>query len=534
MKDKWHYVALFAAYSCSWWLLLLNYNGLYWDGIGVWERSPQEFIELYVMQGNPLFAVYHVLVTNMGNGIFPYRFFSFINTFISGACFYYLIKNSRFVNRNSAFLIALLALIFPVFQARVTISVSIYPMFVALFFVATVLMVIAQKKTSIILRFVSLALFFVSFTLNSLIFFYGIALLYMAYLDRALWRVQGIKNLSHKVSKWAFTKADYILLPIIFGIIKLLFFMPHGDFKTYNKVDLTGIVKAIPFSFYNLFPSFFEPIDYAFSFISSFVIIAAFGIGYGLQRYTSIQSRSLPPIKHVILLSVGLLLFVTGVYAYNAVWKTPNLYDWASRHQVLVPYGASILLFALLTMIITILKLKQYQFYLFGLVITVFIWSNNISMAEYLRDHMKQRAFIQHIQTLEDLKLGKHAAFFIEDNTKDINAMRRIYRTYDYSKMINTLAFGGKVGEPGILFSDNSYTPKDYLHQIEKHLNNPNNKSKPAVIGIIKIYPGSREIPTSIFDLFRLKMLELFRGQKYAQEIKDMIRVRYTPLTPPF
>ena len=41
---------------------------------------------------------------------------------------------------------------------------------------------------------------------------------------------------------------------------------------------------------------------------------------------------------------LGLVLFC-GVFAYNAVGQQPRLNDWSHRHQLLVPLGASFILF---------------------------------------------------------------------------------------------------------------------------------------------------------------------------------------------
>lgn len=55
--------------------------------------------------------------------------------------------------------------------------------------------------------------------------------------------------------------------------------------------------------------------------------------------------------RNVVLILVGIAAFGLAVLPYLVVGKMPALGDWDSRHQILVPLGASLMLVGLVTLL---------------------------------------------------------------------------------------------------------------------------------------------------------------------------------------
>src|SRR5690606_9679610 len=109
-------------------------------------------------------------------------------------------------------------------------------------------------------RVMVLIIFFFSFFVNSLLVFYAVVLMYMFY------KIYDIKlNFIQNSILFVKTKIDFIILPILFFIVKSIWFVSSGAHgPDYNKISIFAMLN--PFSYLKSFSySFVEPIAISFA-----------------------------------------------------------------------------------------------------------------------------------------------------------------------------------------------------------------------------------------------------------------------------
>jgi hypothetical protein len=139
--------------------------------------------------------------------------------------------------------------------------------------------------------------------------------------------------------------------------------------------------------------------------------------------------------------AAGLLLLVLALLPYLFVGKMPGLADFSSRHQLLVPFGAAMILGGLLRLGAgpsarrTLGMLAAAAMLLGGF--TVATIDNNLS---YLRERYKQIAMMEAMRVTPEFRSATTFTFI--DRTPDLNANRRTsIRDYEYAGMM-AQAFG--------------------------------------------------------------------------------------------
>ena len=105
LKIHKHYWIITAIYFIAWLPLLINYDGVYWDG---WVLTNQEngvLIDLYDRLGR-LFAIYiHTFLQSIGNGIFPYRLLTFFSYLSISLSVYHLARPKYKLDSNLIYVI---------------------------------------------------------------------------------------------------------------------------------------------------------------------------------------------------------------------------------------------------------------------------------------------------------------------------------------------------------------------------------------------------------------------------------------------
>jgi hypothetical protein len=135
--------------------------------------------------------------------------------------------------------------------------------------------------------------------------------------------------------------------------------------------------------------------------------------------------------------STGIYLFITGFYffsaaafPYIAVGLKPsfNTGEYASRHQILLVIGASLLLYSL---IIILTKIKLAQTIIVSLMVSIFIISTIKQQTKYITSWLKQEAIECNFRDIPEI--SKFNYFCIIDNTVFYNETPLFYNMYVYT-----------------------------------------------------------------------------------------------------
>lgn len=401
-------VKLFIIYLLSYFLLLLNTNALYWDD---WVLYHQSFVELQSMfrqlTGNiPFLEYFYYYMGLLGNGVLSFRIAVFICYFLSGLFLYLILLDIKYFSKKSAFYISLIFLILPVNSAKVALSVAPYGFFNCMFFFAFWLLTLYHNHFhNLFLRVSILICFFISFYVSSHLVFYAIPLMYLLY---KITISNNNKNVFFNIKSLCYKYPDFLCIPILFWFIKNRYFAPYGLYKNYNHVNL-GYVKTnfISNLYITIKSAFFEPLVQSFKVSGRFFLL--FVLMYLVIALILRDREKTPKDTHQVqtkklfvmgfLGGVGLFL---AIFPYNVVGKIPGLYNFESRHMLLIPLGMALIIYAL------ILFLEKENNRISGLVLVAVVSSftlkNNYDQFEYIKDWFYQVSIEEQYKSSEVIK----------------------------------------------------------------------------------------------------------------------------------
>jgi len=429
------YILFFTFYFLAFGITLVN-AGLFWDEWVFYKARPEIILSATKEMGALWFGYFHIFLDSF-NSIFLYRLVIFSTFFISGLFLNSILKTIKQMDNVSRFFVVAFFMLFPVNFARISIATSHYALSYSIFFFAWFVLSKYFLKKRIFFRLLSLSLFFISFSLNSLLVFYGVVIMYIIYVERSALAGEG------GLLKRVFSYLDFLSLPISFWIMKVLFFKPYGLYSGYNHVSLKACVRTLlfPADFCRVFyTSFIQPLNYVFPVTISTILLAGFTFLLLMKSsmFREINNKIIAYSFRFFLL--GILFFILASFPYLVVGSLPKSSDWASRNQILIPLGASLILYYGLQMILNKLKANPAaRILLFSLIIVIFISLNSSAYLNYQKDWFKQLSLIENFKSSEILK--SNTTFIFADNTLDLNAGNRDYRFYEYTGMMEK-AFG--------------------------------------------------------------------------------------------
>ncbi len=274
----------------------------------------------------------HVSLLSFGPWI--YRYLTFILMFLAGVFLNLIIKNYKEISDEYRFFIVILFLCLPFYWARVAIIDFPYTLCYFLFFAAWALL---DK-----IKFFSLLLFFVSFITMSLLVFSIIPFLEFYYRSNR-------SNINSKTFlKYIIKNIAFTILPFIFFTIKLLFFKSYGNYEVYNENYSILSLARVPF--YMLLDLInFQPNLIIFCFISILLLSL-----FGFASYIKIKFANI----YKVIVLIGFICFLSGCFPYAILGHPPTFSEWTSRHQLLMPFGIS-LIFGSLVLITKVSELLK-------------------------------------------------------------------------------------------------------------------------------------------------------------------------------
>jgi len=512
LKNNREYFILFGIYFISNIFLLLNINGIYWDD---WTLIGQNYTDIYTQfkeaSGIGLIADIYYFLLNIGNGIWVYRILIFVLYFITGILLSKVLKSIELINTKDNFYITLIFLVTPLYNARVALIDFPYTLFIFIFFIGFYVLSKNIKLNNLFIRILILTIFFISFLVNSFLVFYGLVLLYIFYQKYFYLSLSWID----KIKKFIFKNLDFILLPIIFFMVKILYMTPSGLYANYNSLGILSLFRipiGIIFSFYS---SLIEPINsslllfpYFWIFIFIFIIF-----------YKSKDSFSFN-IKDIYLLLLGLFIFIVAIFPYVAVGKLPMNIEFESRHQLIATIGFSFIVYFSIKIFSFKLNLsdKGYKVILVTFILA-FVSQNIYYGYRYHKDWWYQVSMEENFKTNKVIQ-NNHT--FIVDNTlDDILVNNRKMSFYEYNGRLKKIFKDDSrlMLNKGDDYKLISSTYKDY-----KQYNFSSwKKDKPIYIKIMKNDDFDEE-----YYMNRLKLFytEIFSPTKFKDIAKKLLIVK--------
>mgnify|MGYP006080444747 CR=1 FL=1 len=422
-----NFIIIFVIYSISFSAILIN-SGLFWDGWVINNSSADQLIQMFKDNGNYWYGYLFAIIKNTGSIILFSRLITFVAYLLVGFMFYQIVKQYIPLLSNYSLILTLYFVTFPVNFARITIMNTPYALCLMMFSVAYMFS-LSRNNNSLNILIIAFCLFF-SLFMSSLLFLMPILLIHKFIYYGYSIDISGIKS-------FMASNSILFLVPLIYIALKLLFLDSSGMYidSNYNQITINRVF-ALPFRFIEgLYSSVFLPINMSinYSLINSTLVLIMLFILNKLKilKQTSFNELNLSnsDLKKLILLSI--LLIFLGMFAYLLVGKTPSLTNWNSRHQILVPIGASIFVFVFISLILGKIKSGVIKAQLALLPIAIFVVFNINIYFSYIIDWYKQESFIENVIINEELMDSN--TFIIIDNTKELNALNRSKSFIDYT-----------------------------------------------------------------------------------------------------
>ncbi|TLD96622.1 hypothetical protein LS71_005295 [Helicobacter jaachi] len=505
---------LFLPYLLAFGLMLLNTNGYYWDDFAlIGNFSFDEMNRQFAENGNVWYGYFEwIFISMQPYGVALSRLFTFCSFFICGVIIYQILKSMRLFSAYEIYGISILFLLLPfnTISRNALINVP-YTLCYLLFFVAffALLYFCASKNTWIkgIYRICALVCFFISFTMNSLLIFYALALAYLLYVHYANtpYKSRSSSSIGWFMA-WIWKHIDFILLPIIFYSVKLMYFKPYGLYEGYNAVHLSALLK-----------SFIKtPLLSLLNLVElSYILAGAIGLLALLAVLYMLYKRSKEICKRDVWgIIAGFIIWWLGSFSYVVVHKHTSFLDLQDRFGILESLGVAILCIFTLNAII---KSSLFKHIVLGGIILCAIEVNvaaqNTLFQAYIRqvgifEHLKENPLFAQFDTFRirgDVWLG-----IGDDSFYQLNGLYK----REFGKSDKYISLDVQSGEDcrEACYKSVTYNCEDYKGSAENY----------AIIYISRLYKDS-------FGLFRsnakMYLLNLFAPQTFKDKAKARFEV---------
>jgi len=425
-------------YTLAHGLMLLN-RGIYWDDWVLYMMDRETLAQFLPQAGTPILAYYYSFLFSFNDSILIIRVIVFSSYLISALLLNEILKTVSEIDGTSRLVLVLIFAVFPAMAAREIVSVSYYGVSCLMFMFAAWLTARYLRTRTPILRVMILSIFFIAFFVNTFVFFYVLLLSYILYQEnRSASRAAAARNICLKYP-------DFLVLPVAFWAVRYLFFLPYGLYADYNVLSITNLypqtlARGLATSFYE---SFVFLLLYCLSLLFGRVILSpllaptfvvSLAVLYAILRKTDVPSRDVKRALKMFL--VGCCIYAVGVFPYLAVGKMPVPFSLESRHELLVPFGASFIICYGLSLVPRRL-LFSHTFarkLLLCALLALFVTANVAIHLDFQRDSFKQQSLIHSIQSSQTMR-GATTFLFI-DHTISLNALARDYNFYEYTSIM--------------------------------------------------------------------------------------------------
>lgn len=507
-------LAIGLAYALAWGLLLVN-RGLYWDDWTLVGRSAASLVEGFSELGMPWVGYLHAAILAMPLPGLVGHILVFCVYGLSTLVLHAVLLRVPALSRMDALVAALTFALLPVNVARVALINLPYGLSLLAFLAATWLLLRYLEDGGLVRRLAALALFVVSFTTASLLILYVVPLAVAALI---LWRQVPRAPIPSLVLRYA----DFIALPVAYWLLKWAFFPASGVYEGYNALTVRGLV-GVPQSLISIpWQVLVEPLVRA----ASAAGIVGPAAGALVAAWLVRRSRAAEPGRFVpapALALIGVAVLGLGVFAYLAVGRVPTIWDWSSRHQLLVPLGVGLLAAAAARGLRSAAPLGRVVGLAVALLLGIAAVADMRTLVDYQADWYKQTALIEAARTVPEARTARHIR--VVDDATELNALRRTYRFYEYNAL-----FSEALGDTRRLVSEAASEPGE--DEIAQFIARPAYRMDgyvPSPVDLeLRISRG--EASGAALDVLRLLVLEAAGSPSFDTEVARLIEVRASPV----
>lgn len=503
-------------YAVAWGLMLLN-GGRYWDDWCMFQLSKSNVLELGSMIGQ-LWQPYYWYALSWWPGVnYMAHAAVFVSYLVAALALYGIVSRIPSTDSWTRVIVPVLFAVFPVNAARFALVDLQYAVSFAVFFLAWYMVAVDLDNPSLIRRVLTaLLLIAAMITTNSLMVFVVLIPLYVCWV---WWSERGVgSDALRLVRRYGYL----VLLPVITWSIRGAYLKPWGLYAKYNEVKWAEAywnLGAWPDAF---MASVVTPVMHV-----SWLVIPCALLAYLLIRgvCSDLNHR---PMYYAALVAIGFATFFVGVAPYLAVGKLPssaNLDGWDSRHQLLVPLGAALMVYGLVMLVLTLVRARPWVLTaVFSVIIGVFIASAVRTCVMYQVDWYKQLALISHMRTTPEFRKGN--TFLFVDKATKYNADHRLVLSYEFNGMMQEV-FGDatRFGSERDIFIGwarqfNAYLPYHQYHYWQYKL--------PPRAYTVTIAPGPVD-GTRPGTLIGMMFDEHFAPKRFQRRIDNLIELTAVP-----
>ncbi|HNY27129.1 MAG TPA: hypothetical protein PKH31_07075 [Candidatus Sumerlaeota bacterium] len=334
-------------------IILLNERP-FWDGLLIYHLlktdNGSELFRWFSEAGIPLQGYLHLAAGKwVAQPVLAHRIMTILSLIGIPLCFYGICRVFE-RSRLEGVQLSILALVYPAYQISAEIILTPFTFFTSLFYFAAFLAFLGRRLAGgwgRIFWLASLAGFLASFTLESLLPFYGgfFGLFVFRLLPEGE-KSSGTRGLLKSFLKAAFQNPDYLFLPLVYLGLKQLFFHSYGGYAIYNEVCLNPWVLLRNY-WISLKNTIILPFDNAVFFYRPSVMVLV--LGFGACLWNRIQTPASPEEverrgEGRILCLIGLILWLLGVAAYVLAQKPPQPVGIGTRCAILLGVPISLML----------------------------------------------------------------------------------------------------------------------------------------------------------------------------------------------
>lgn len=353
----WAYLVILFIALIAHGLLLLN-DWEYWDGPAVHQvvesRDLIGELKHYGQNGVPIMAVYLWVMGLFPNITFAFKLVGFLCFVLSAAFAYRIGLLSGMVSRLESLSIAVIAMIYPVFQVSVISDLTGYMIGNLCFITAVMFVFQAENKVSSAhwrFRIFSWVFFFLAFNfLNSVyVFYFGFLLFWVLYILRkySLTINQFLRN-------FIWRRIDYLIMPFLSWSIRAIFYPVSGEYAesgTYAFIFETESLQLWTGRFLNF--AIVEPYSKMITrhwWLTLTVVVLCLGfVLWKPEMVDKLTAALKPQLRYWALF--GAILLVAALFPYVAVGRGPITsifskipFDTDTRHTLLIALPLAILI----------------------------------------------------------------------------------------------------------------------------------------------------------------------------------------------
>ncbi len=422
-KREW--LALSVIYCLSQGMLLFT-TGRWWDDWSLYNESKEALRNFASQMGRPSF--YYVInftkfLPEAGRRMITFLAFYFCMIFL-----YKILRKWIGADSKACFWICALYAVIPVNDIRILQGSIPYALGLAAFMggFSQLSGLLYDNKMNWKRRVGNLALFFFSFTLNSNLCFYAVVLLMILMHEKSI--------------KSFFRYADYIVLPIVFFIMKSQFFPVWGIYANYNIVTFPKLLKALKYIFpadmhlllsvaYNWLKIGKRPVI-MIGMVTVILYMAVHCKSWwklftlpgdspeNKEDGSSCDKKAkMEEMKKILwMLPLGMIILSAGLFSYITIRQSGSVATAGidGRDAILAGFGAAMVIYSVGMMLFH----RKAAYCLFTAMILCGIVHFNLYYLSYQEDHYRQLGFQYQLKQHEELAEMRNLIYLNSDPGK--------------------------------------------------------------------------------------------------------------------